>query len=198
MTENNNSKTSGENSSPIKETKFGCKCMPSSKFLSALIFFILGVCITVFVQNYRERQRAFMLYYPGFYDRNFTEEIRMMEKRIDDILKNHNQYLMTSLNTNQKNDSKVFKSEVFAKQDDNNYCYELNFSGFKKEDVVIDVKNNILTFKMDSKKDSNNNYLSSNFYYSFLVPDYDTSKGPDIVKNDDKIIVKFAKKSKKN
>jgi HSP20 family molecular chaperone IbpA len=196
MTENNNSNISEASPSPKKDLKSCFGSILSSKVLCAIIFILLGSLITIFVQNYQQRQRIFRSYYPDFYDRNFSEEMRLMEKRIDNILKNHNQYVMTSLSTNHTNNDRASKSEVAAKQDDNYYYYELNFSGFKQEDVRVDVKDNILTFKAENKKDSGNDYFSSNFYYSFSVPEYDVSKEPEIIRDDSKITVKFNKKAK--
>ncbi len=202
MTEINNSKTNqtnSKNSFLTRDLKPCFKSLFSSRLFIAIIFALLGSAIAIFAQDYY-RQKILTSLNRNFYGPNVFEEMLMAEKRINDILRSHNQYMMNVSNKIQK-DQKISKSEVISKQDNENYCYELSFSGFKKEDVNVGIKDNILTFRAENNHENSGknqkSYSSLNFYYSFLVPDYDHSAEPEIIRNDDKITVKFKKKSEK-
>ena len=148
MTNNNDSKTSeaGSRTSLSKEgLKSRFKSLPYSKFTSAVFFILLGVFVTTFAQNYHHKQKILMSFDPNFHDynRRILEEVEVAQERIDDILKYHHKYAPKSINRAKAGGDKVSRSEVFVKQDNQSYYYELDFSGFKKEDINVKIKDNV-------------------------------------------------------
>ena len=93
------------------------------------------------------------------------------------------------------------QTSVSQREDEDFLYYQLNFSGFNKDEIITTVKDNHLSFsgkkeqkeqedKNSAKSESN---LTSNFYYSFFVPKYVDTENPEIKKEEEKIIVKFPK-----
>jgi HSP20 family molecular chaperone IbpA len=101
----------------------------------------------------------------------------------------------------QKN-GELNQTSVSSREDENFYYYELNFSGFNKEEISVKIENNSLTFAAQNKKeisqvkkeDKNHKDSSSSFYYSFSLTQFDNKKEPKIIRQDNKIIVKLSKK----
>lgn len=126
-------------------------------------------------------------------------EMNEMQKRMNEIFANqHKQMAKIFLDGSRKKNIKSENSSVMTKQDDNFYYYELSFSGFDKDKVLVSMKNGFLTFAAnkdgefkDKKSESKN---ASSFRYSFSIPAYNEKIDPEITKMDDKIVVKFAKK----
>lgn len=93
------------------------------------------------------------------------------------------------------------RTQISQKEDDDFLYYQLNFKGFDKEDVITNIKDNILTFsakKSDQEVSQDNGVNSqlksnSNFHYSFSLPMYIDVKNPDISRQDNNIVVKFKK-----
>ncbi len=114
-------------------------------------------------------------------ERNFAQHQERMAKIFSDLKKSDS------------NNTKITNS-----QDDQNYYYQLDFKGFKADEIQVSVKNNVISFVGEKKEDKNDKNKSANssqnFRYSFSTPNYDLSKEPEIIKKDQQIIVKLAKK----
>lgn len=189
MTENN-TKTS-ETESVNSCNKDHSKCCKLSRFSKVLICALLGSLVTIFVQNYYHRQQEFVYYSnPNFNGRDVFEEMQVIERRLDNMMEANRQHMMNQ-DRSQMIHNNVFQSNIISKQDNDYYCYELSFSGFKKKDINIKVKDGILTLSSESKEHDGS---MSNFYYSFSLPEYDLKKEPQIIRNDGQIIVKFSKR----
>jgi HSP20 family molecular chaperone IbpA len=198
-----------------------------SKSSIAIIFALLGVIITILFQNIAHTRGNFAIKQevkelkkwandfdkmnqnhqkmlanvnedPLLGAKNIFEEMTAMEERMNDIFARHHQYMKQAFKQAVSNSSNAKNTNIIAKEDSENYQYELNFTGFKKEDIIVNVKNNLLTFlakqeKIDKNKD-NNFKSASNFYYSFLIPADLANKEPEILRQENKITVKFKKK----
>ena len=131
-------------------------------------------------------------------NRAIFAEMDAMEKRMNDVFRAHHEYMKSVFDRAAKGNAEINQANVFLKEDNNFYYYELNFSGFKKQDVAVGIKDNILTFSAQSKKEQDNkkqkSQSSSNFHYSLMVPEYNSKKDPEIIREDNKIIVKLSKK----
>ncbi len=122
-----------------------------------------------------------------------AHEIDAMEKRMNETLENHQKRMREVFSEAQK---KGGKTSVSSTEDNDSFIYELNFSGFTKEEINVSMKDNVLTFFADKEKDKNDKVaVASSFSYSFLIPpQYDKKIEPEITRQDDKIVVKLVKK----
>ena len=82
------------------------------------------------------------------------------------------------------------------KQDENFQYYILNFSSINPQDIIINNTNSELVFKADNQQQNTNNSINSSFYYSVSLPK--NYNDPEIIKNNQEIIVKFKKPSSTN
>lgn len=93
-------------------------------------------------------------------------------------------------------------ARVSTREDDKNYFYELKFSGFDKDEIMVKTDNGMINFSANTKKEVNDksrkSSTSSSFSYSFVVPNYDKKVKPEIIKEDDRITVKFTKLKSKS
>lgn len=153
---------------------------------------LLGVGFTLLTQNVvkaREQRDPFL---------NIFSEIAEMEKNMNAVFANHQKHMREIFDEAQKNSESVNKSQVSTSEDEKNYYYELTFSGFKKEEISVQVKDDILTFSGQNHVENNQNpQASSSFHYSFSAPKFDTKKEPEIIRSDNKIVVKLSKKKTK-
>lgn len=199
----------------LKNAKPHCKKALSSKTFIAILFTLLGVCGTVLAQSKDYQRREYAESFPTWpdrYDKEFSAlhhydpffddygifaEMRHMQHRMNEIFSNHHRYMSEALEKAKINTQDT-RAQVSKKEDDENYYYEMDFAGFKKEDVVVSVKNDILTFSAKKKIDDKDkkSYATSDFYYSFSVPKRDKDVAPEIVKEDNKVLVTFAKAGK--
>lgn len=191
--------------------KFWPQCQFSKPFL-VIISILLGVLLTVLTQDImKNRSEALaegrfgdpwihhqMLALnndPFIASDSIFTEIENMEKSMDEMFENQRKYMKSVMSQAQ---SQHNKTAVSTRQDDKNYYYQLDFRGFKKEDVVVGVKDNVLTFSVDNKisnKDNNkDNEEHHSFEYSFSIPEYDHKKSPEISREDNKIVVTLTKK----
>ena len=193
----------------FKKIKTSFQSCFGSKVAIAIIFATLGVCGTVLAHSLNKEQDDFdrivknhqkIFDSDAFFNQSSVfKEMEVMEKKMNDVFKNH-QKQMEKISKNlekARDNADSSSSQVVSKEDDVSYSYELNFSGFKKEDISVVIKDNILTFKAQNKKDlgsKNQKYSSSaDFYYSLSIPQYDVKKDPEIVREDNKITVKLFK-----
>lgn len=197
-----------------------------TKHLNALIFIAIGIFITLGFQTikYRYEMAIVKKHLNNFYhdfdsdyvnfidDQNDIErEVTRMQRRMDRIFSQHYNFFENNHFKNQnQNLSGINNSSVKLHEDEKNFYYELSFNGFKKEEINVEIKDNILTFQAQSKISDSNNEKNNNsqainnssFSYSFLLSNFNssstTSTDPaskaDITKLDDKIIVKIPKK----
>ncbi len=188
----------------FEKAKPHCKKVISSKIFIALFFTLVGVCGTVLAKNKDSHQ--FSESFPTFpdrYDKEFSaffnddifSEMRQMQERIDKIFLDHQNYMSKVLSESDNNNST--KTYISKKEDDENYYYELNFAGLKKEDIVVIIKDNNLTFSAEKKsaksENKNQEQYASNFYYSFSIPKINQKVEPQIIKEENKIIVTLKK-----
>jgi HSP20 family molecular chaperone IbpA len=194
-----------------------------SKTLSAIFFLIIGIIVTNIFQTLKHNYEASIIkkHFNNFYhdfdndyigldneDNDFRKELFRMQKPMDRAINYHSQFFDQN---NFPNNFQQFKRKirnsgnVKLHEDDKNFYYELVFFGFSKDEISVEIKDNILTFQAIKKiiesnftndktteevKQQNN----SSFNYSFLLNNYNNEKPADITKLDDKIIVKIAKK----
>ena len=142
-----------------------------------------------------------------FGDDDIFKEMTQMQKNMDTMFENHHKRIVkmideakkNSLKNGAKNTANAQRTSVISREDKDNYYYDLSFFGFKKEDISVAIKDNNLSFSL--QKNQNNDtkdqklQSSSSFYYSFSVPEHNNKIEPEIIKQDDKIVVKFVKKN---
>ena len=137
----------------------------------------------------------------AFDDSGIFKEMEEMQKKMKIIFDNHQKQLQILQKEFDKTGNKPSKSKINFSEVDDGYIYELTFSGFQKEEVVINVENNNLLIFANNQKNSgleleNKQESVNSFYYSFSLPDFDRSKQPEIMKLENKIIVKLIKSPK--
>ncbi len=168
--------------------KNACKNFSPSKTFIALTCLTLGVGATLVTQNITKAHR----HQDPFL--NVFDEMTAMEKNMNEVFANH-QKQMDEIFAQAKKSGQVSKSQVSSRQDKDNYYYELSFSGFKKEDVAVQFKDRVLTLSAVSDKEDQG---ATSFNYSFLAPQADVKKEPEVVRSDDKIVVTLKKGKGKN
>lgn len=125
-------------------------------------------------------------------------EMEAMEKHMNKMFEEHRKLVSEMFsNVENKGSKQQERSSLSLFQEDEFYRYELVFSSFKKEDVMINVENRIVTFsaRKDEEKNSKKSgemHASKNFYYSIALPENAEDK-PEITREDKKITVKFRK-----
>ena len=188
-----------------------CKSLFLSKTFIALICILLGSSAVLLVQNIASSktnstdnvllngQKNIAEINENLFpdNRALFAEMDAMEKRVSEIFKAHHEHMKATFDRAAKSNVEINQANVFIKEDNNFYYYELNFSGFKKQDIAVGIKDNVLTFSAQSKKEQDNkkqkSQTSSNFHYSLMVPEYNFKKEPEIIREDNKIIVKLSK-----
>ena len=194
-----------------------CKSFFLSKIFIAAISILIGAIAVLLVQNITRsktnnienvmlnQQRDIAEFNRNLFPDNSAifAEMEAMEKRMNDIFKANHEHMKAVFDQASKGNVQMNRAAISTKEDNNFYYYELNFSGFNKQDIVVGIKDNILTFLAQSKKENKDkkqkSESSSNFHYSFLVPEYDLKKDPEIIREENKITVKLSKKiSEKN
>jgi len=137
-----------------------------------------------------------------FDDSGIFKEMEEMQKKMKIIFDNHQKQLQTLQKEFDKtSNNKPSKSKITFSEVDDAYIYELIFSGFQKEEVVINIENNNLLVFANNQKNSgleseNKKESVNSFYYSFTLPEFDRNKQPEITKLENKIIIKLIKNSK--
>ena len=194
-----------------------CKSFFLSKIFIAAISILIGAIAVLLVQNITRsktnnienvmlnQQRYIAEFNKNLFPDNSAifAEMEAMEKRMNDIFKANHEHMKAVFDQASKGNVQMNRAAISTKEDNNFYYYELNFSGFNKQDIAVGIKDNILTFLAQNKKENKDkkqkSESSSNFHYSFLVPEYDLKKDPEIIREENKITVKLSKKiSEKN
>jgi len=169
----------------MKENQNNCQ-RPCSKILCSIFFIALGVGGTLLYQHVANAKEKTVM-------DEYFKEAEEMEKSMNQIMEKHRKALNKAFKeTAAKNSAQSF---VTRNDDEENFVYELTFSGFSKDEVSAEIKDNMLVFSgaKKNKKDAEN-YSSSNFFYSFSLPEYDYKKSPNISKEEGRVVVKLAKK----
>ena len=186
----------------LKKIKSCYQNFSPSKLFIATAFITIGIAATLITQNFfKSRQNYFLIrnHFPfepdiAFLDDVFFNQIEAMQKQMEKTFADHRKHANEILDSSNLTN----KSKVSSIEDDKNYFYQLDFSGFKKEDIVVSVNNNSVSFSAENKKfksdKAQEQQVQGSFYYSFLVPQYDGKKEPEIIRKDNQVIVKLAKK----
>jgi HSP20 family molecular chaperone IbpA len=137
----------------------------------------------------------------AFDDSGIFKEMEEIQKKMKIIFDNHQKQLQILQKELDKTSNKATKSKIAFSEVDDGYIYELTFSGFQKEEVVINVENNNLLIFANNQKNvglelENKKETVNSFYYSFSLPDFDRNKQPEIMKLENKIIIKLIKNPK--
>ena len=187
-----------------KSCKFREKLNSVSKIFIAAFFVLVGVIGTLLAQqvgrdpnknfakqNFENVQQDFDDF---FDDDDFAQDMKEMEQNVNKIIHAHQRRMEKAFKNFHDHALQNGETEISAKEDNEAYFYELEFSHFKKDEINIEFKDKMLTFTASNKKSKDKNYASSSFYYSFLLPAADEKKAPEINREDDKITVKIPKK----
>ena len=137
----------------------------------------------------------------AFDDSGIFKEMEEMQKKMKIIFDNHQKQLQILQKEFDKTSNKASKSKIAFSEVDDGYIYKLTFSGFQKEEVIINVENNNLLIFANNQKNvglelENKKEVVNSFYYSFSLPDFDRNKQPEIMKLENKIIIKLIKNPK--
>ncbi|MCT4635414.1 MAG: Hsp20/alpha crystallin family protein [Rickettsiales bacterium] len=179
----------------------------NSKASIGVICLLMGVGLTLLIQNYSNKNAK-----EAIYGNNKIEELllnpfnfvplqeldalnRRMEERFD--------YLDSYFDNFIKIEPTSYTRQASSSQneDDDFIYYQINFDGYDKEDISIKIENSQLMFSAktsqsnEDKENSSKQFMSSNFLYSFRLPSNIYMENPEIIKEDNKIIVKFKKQS---
>ena len=144
-------------------------------------------------------------FFDDFYSADPFAEIDQVHKRMRERFANFDKYFSDNF-SDLKSRSATNRTQISQREGDKFLYYQLNFKGFDKDDVVTEIKDNILTFsakKSDKKaleeKGVNSQFRSnSNFLYSFSLPKYVDTKNPEFIREDSKIVVKLRKNNYKS
>ncbi len=178
----------------------------SSKPFIAAIFFAFGIASVLLTQGLLQNTPPRISHQnllPSFSNMAFAHndifsEMEEMEKVMHESFIAHQKMMQKAFANIEKSNDTKFTSRVSNSSDNNNYYYQLDFSGFKKEEILVSVKDNVVSFSAKSSETKSSEDSSSNastqFHYSFLAPEYDHKSDPEIIKKDNQIIVRLAKK----
>ncbi len=151
--------------------------------LNSAILLGLGIIIGLASCNFYQKKQPpiiiiqrqpsiFSPFYHSWFDDNFYQDF------YQDIIDSQK-----LLNKTQHN----FSANLTQKQDENFHYYILNFSNINPQDIIINNANSELVFKTNNQNINN----SISFYYSVSLPK--NYNNPEIIKNNQEIIVKFKK-----
>lgn len=180
---------------------------PSKTFI-AISSALLGIGGTVLAQNiakkdedpkkyYLTSPKQDRIYHPprhfegDFFGHSLFQEIREMQREMDESFARHQArmnriFQETSQNLEIKNSN---SARINQKETDDQYFYELEFNGYKKEDIEISIKDKTLSISAKKEENNKNSQNQSNFYYSFYLPKYDQKTEPKITRSDNKITI---------
>jgi HSP20 family molecular chaperone IbpA len=153
-----------------------------------------------FMNHYERKELLkYNRFFNDSYYQNPLSEIRRIRSKIhqdltkfDNLFENNHRKFHKKINNNQ--------ITISQKEDDGYLYFYLKSKDIAKNNIKINVEDNILIFASEVKDESlikednfrKESFSSSNFNYSFSLPK-DINKKPIIKKEKDKIIVKFKK-----
>lgn len=132
-------------------------------------------------------------------EEDFYKEIYSIQKRMDALFEARRKIIEKRFSQNDSGNQASYKTKIFDLSNENYYIYSIEFSGYKKDDIIVSLKNNELAFyaKSTNKNIDKNNHSSfeshANFYYSFYLHDIDSDTKPEISRLDKKISVTIKK-----
>lgn len=171
------------------------KFNPSNGFI-AIICVLLGIGGTLLVQSVSQHHQRnlyhknFLAWHHQFLDDDFFDQHMAS---IEESFAKNRQAMQQAFERAEKSSDLANKSSVSTKEDDKFFYYELSFAGFKPEEVKTEAKDGELKFLGEKKVDEKGNKSQQRFSYFFSTPQTKNKKEPEIIKQDNKIIVKFAK-----
>lgn len=185
----------------------------SSRLFLAMLFLLIGSMATYSCTNKDHKKHSRYHHYSFFEDEDddfhddFFAEFEAMHRSMERAMKRQRQMMeqafkeMNDDDKDRKNFSRV-QASLNHYQDEKFHNFELNFSGIKPEDISVVVEKNYLIFsskkaEISATKDDGKALQatsSADFYYATYLPEYDDKIAPEIIKNNDKISVKLAKK----
>lgn len=203
-----------------KLTKTFNKIIYSRIFIASL-FLLIG-SITTYSCNHKDNYRKNYSYHHFYEDdfddfnNDFFREFEKLHHKMQKAM-NHNRKMMNqtfeentqeiTAQSNYSNSIKIDASLHYVESNDF-IEYQLNFSGINSEDINVIVENNYLIFNskksaiqsLNNDKQTSQSNSVTNFYYATNLPTYDQKTAPEIIKTNDKILVRFKKisTSKKN
>lgn len=130
-------------------------------------------------------------------NKSFATHFEEMENLMEKQRQQHRKLMQEAFKNTDSKNSLASSTSVKSNEDEENFYYELQFSGVKKEEINVVLKDNILTFSATQKVEKNKKFSSANFYFSLTVGDFDKSVEPEIRRMDDRIIVKLKKNKRK-
>lgn len=206
----------------VKKSSLYCRKLFESKVFVALFFTMVGVILAIATQKIKQYQ-SHKIYPPfginkfiegssfkenqGFFafdHDKFFEDFERMEEQMHENLIAHQKQMRKIFKENHSNYRSSNQAYLQSFSNEKEIIFELNFSGYKPEQIDVKIENDTLIFSAkaennvqeNSKESNKKSYEKSDFYYSFSLPEYDKSKQPEIVKSDGKISVKLLKKIK--
>ncbi len=154
--------------------------------LTALFFTAFGIAVAAFANSITSSKKTDVFEEAFSFHDKFFKEMVESEKRMNRLFFEEQESLQKAF----EHEKSASKTKISNRQDDENYYYELYFSDFKKDDIVVAIKDGNLSFFANK----NDEKSQSNFYYSFSAPNYDSAKAPEISRQENLILVKLAKK----
>jgi len=195
------------------ELKKVYKKIISSKIIFASIFLIIGSLVTYSCQQHQDSKPYKKSHHSHFFhdfdddlNDDFFAEFDEMHERMERAFKNHRKIMRQSFEENGKiiDTSKISKIQASLQhfEDEKFHNFELQFSGIKPEEINVIFEKGYLVFsskkaEIVSTKDdiqSTQSSSSADFYYASYLPEYDEKIAPEIIKNNEKILVKLLKK----
>jgi HSP20 family molecular chaperone IbpA len=185
----------------------------SSKIIFASIFLIIGSLITYSCQQHQDQKPYKKRYHSHFFHNfndDFFHDFDEMHEKMEQAFKNHRQIMRQTFDENEKvfDNSKTSKIQASLQhfEDKKSHNFELKFLGIKPEEINVLIEENYLVFSakkadiISTKNEDISTQSSSNadFYYATYLPKYDEKISPEIIKNNEKILVKLLKKIEKN
>ena len=127
---------------------------------------------------------------------SFFDEFDKIDDEFNKYFKEKHRFVENLAKKHKSNDvhRKNPNSSITTRYEDDSLIYKLNFSGFENDDIVIEIEKRDLVIKAESKKKVKNLISNSNFYYSFYISNDYNTKNPEIIRNNNNIIIKFNKK----
>lgn len=189
----------------------------NSKLFIAVIFLVIGVFSTVFAQNIinkrSERHNFFVddfnriekihenfrknFFNDDFFDDDFKSIMKEMKKFEQEMNKNFVKFERNFAKFAEVNSDENFANQIKITENNDEIIYILNFSGFNKDDIIIETQNDKLILKSEyknKKSDKNSeSKIKKSFYYEFLLPKNYDEKELKIDRQENKITIKIDK-----
>jgi len=207
------------------------KSLFNSKIFIAIIAMLIGVISTIAVsvakQSRPQKEEVFQQSYFKNLAKNdleLWEDFNQFHQKIDDYFAKQEQYFrdmqkeiyseFKNIDNNSGENNLIAKHQLKQTQENNQYIYQLDISGYDSKAINVDIKNDnliissnqifdnskIVKSENDNKKKEDEvskmkasyHYRNSSFEYQLALPK-NIIKNPDIIRSDKQIIIKFQK-----